>query len=104
MRNKIYIFRVTVFFFIFSIFSVSIAQDLSSTSETPLYLDPTQSIDLRVEDLLSRMTIEEKIGQMNMPCTYKSEFASTTKQYVPDHEDGTGAQVPSDLEQRMATC
>ncbi|MEM1507168.1 MAG: beta-glucosidase BglX [Candidatus Bathyarchaeia archaeon] len=33
----------------------------------PLYLDSNQPIDKRVEDLLSRMTLEEKIGQM---CQY----------------------------------
>jgi len=33
----------------------------------PLYLNPSQPIDKRVEDLLKRMTIEEKIGQM---CQY----------------------------------
>jgi len=32
-----------------------------------LYLDPQQPIDKRVEDLLSRMTLEEKLGQLNMP-------------------------------------
>jgi beta-glucosidase len=36
-----------------------------------LYLDATQPIDRRVEDLLGRMTLEEKIGQMNMPCVYE---------------------------------
>ncbi len=34
--------------------------------ETPLYLDPTVPIDNRVSDLLSRMTLDEKIGQMTM--------------------------------------
>ncbi len=37
----------------------------------PAYLDPRQPIDRRIEDLLARMTLEEKIGQMNMPCVYE---------------------------------
>src|SRR4030042_1614363 len=31
------------------------------------YLDLNQPIDKRVEDLLSRMTLEEKLGQLNSP-------------------------------------
>lgn len=44
--------------------------------QTPLYLDAVQPVEKRVEDLLSRMTLEEKIGQMNMPCVYKREFGN----------------------------
>lgn len=33
-------------------------------STTPLYLDPTKPIQQRVQDLLSRMTLDEKISQM----------------------------------------
>jgi beta-glucosidase len=40
----------------------------------PVYKNPLFSIDQRVEDLLSNMTLEEKIGQMNMPCVYISEL------------------------------
>lgn len=40
----------------------------------PLYLDAAQPIDKRVEDLLGRMTLSEKIGQMNMPCVYIDEL------------------------------
>ena len=40
-------------------------------AEDPVrYLDPKQPVSIRVEDLLARMTLEEKIGQMNMPCVY----------------------------------
>jgi beta-glucosidase len=35
-------------------------------SGEPLYLDPQASVDDRVEDLLSRMTLEEKIAQINL--------------------------------------
>lgn len=40
----------------------------------PLYLDARQPIETRVEDLLGRMTLEEKVGQMNMPCVYRAEM------------------------------
>ena len=37
-------------------------------SQTDLYLDPTQPMNVRVKDLLSKLTLEQKVGQMN----YKS--------------------------------
>jgi len=40
----------------------------------PLYLDAGQPVEKRVEDLLARMTLEEKVGQMNMPCVYRAEM------------------------------
>jgi beta-glucosidase len=39
-------------------------------AEKPVYLDSSQPVDRRVEDLLARMTLKEKVGQMNMPCVY----------------------------------
>jgi beta-glucosidase len=45
-----------------------------SAEKKPLYLDAAQPIDKRVEDLLGRMTLSEKIGQMNMPCVYIGEL------------------------------
>lgn len=43
-------------------------------AKLPLYKNPLYPVSERVEDLLSRMTLEEKIGQMNMPCLYVSEM------------------------------
>jgi len=43
----------------------------------PPYLDSHQPVEVRVRDLLARMTLEEKIGQMNMPCVYLDEMGAT---------------------------
>jgi beta-glucosidase len=48
-------------------------------SDKPLYLDPSQPIERRVEDLLARMTLQEKVGQMNMPCVYLRELGADVK-------------------------
>ena len=44
----------------------------NATPEKPVYLDPSAPPEKRVDDLLGRMTLEEKVGQMNMPCVYES--------------------------------
>src|SRR5262245_56811322 len=36
-----------------------------ATTARPAYLDPSLPIDRRVDDLMSRMTLEEKVGQLN---------------------------------------
>jgi len=41
------------------------------------YRDASVPIEQRVEDLLGRMTLEEKIGQMNMPCVYEGGLGKT---------------------------
>ena len=43
------------------------------SDKLPAYQNPIFSNDQRVEDLLSRMTLEEKLGQLNMP--YPGELA-----------------------------
>jgi beta-glucosidase len=49
------------------------AQDINlkrkeiKSDDLPAYLNPDFPIDKRVEDLLSRMTLEEKLGQLNSP-------------------------------------
>lgn len=69
-----------------------------SFGQQPVYLDAKQPINKRVEDLLSRMTLEEKIGQMNMPCVYedglgediKSKFDGCRKFAAGTKEKGIG--------------
>jgi beta-glucosidase len=62
---------------------IGIVLYLPAADQAPVYLDSTQSIERRVEDLLSRMTLKEKVGQMNMPCVY---------------EDALGPDIPSKRE------
>ncbi len=44
--------------------------------DKPLYLDSSRPVEERVEDLLSRMTLAEKVGQMNMPCVYLRQLGN----------------------------
>ena len=45
-----------------------------SSTEVPVYLKPNQPVDRRVEDLLGRMTLKEKVGQLNLPCVYVDQL------------------------------
>src|SRR5215472_9115344 len=53
--------RITKFF---------LAVFIASAAE-PIYRDPSQPAEKRIDDLLSRMTLAEKVGQLNMPCVYE---------------------------------
>ncbi|MGA8728286.1 MAG: glycoside hydrolase family 3 C-terminal domain-containing protein [Terracidiphilus sp.] len=48
-----------------------------STNAGLPYLDAQQPIDVRVNDLLQRMTLLEKIGQLNLPCAYVDALGKT---------------------------
>jgi beta-glucosidase len=41
------------------------------------YQNPALPVSHRVDDLISRMTLAEKIGQLNMPCGYFSEMGGS---------------------------
>lgn len=52
----------------------SVAQ---SSPDVPAYLDPKLPIEVRVDDLLARMTLKEKIGQLNLPCVYVDQLGKS---------------------------
>jgi beta-glucosidase len=59
-------------------------------TETPLYKNPIFPIEQRITDLLSRMTLEEKVGQMNIPTCYSTEIGwglDSNAPYLWDMED-----------------
>jgi beta-glucosidase len=48
-----------------------------SIKAQPLYKDPSQPVEVRVEDLLSKMTLKEKIQQMESHANYSDVVLST---------------------------
>jgi len=49
----------------------------------PLYQDPKAPVDQRVEDLLGRMTLDEKIAQLTTVWTRKQEIFTPTNDFDP---------------------
>jgi beta-glucosidase len=42
-------------------------------SEVPIYQDARQPLEVRAEDLLRRMTLKEKVGQLNRPAIFREQ-------------------------------
>jgi len=70
LRKYHIVLITTICFVILQFFSVF----GQSTEIKPIYLNPSYPIDKRIEDLLGRMTLREKVGQMNMPCVYMDDY------------------------------
>jgi beta-glucosidase len=56
-----------------------------AADDVPAYLDLKRPIEERIDDLIGRMTLKEKVGQLNLPCVYVSQL---------------GKDIPS----KMAAC
>jgi beta-glucosidase len=67
---------------VLSLVPAAVAQD---GGEEPVYLNPHEPVERRIDDLMSRMTLKEKVGQLNLPCVYVEEL---------------GKDIPS----KMAAC
>jgi len=60
-----------------------------------VYTDPTQPIETRVEDLLKRMTLEEKIGQMTQVEKNSIQPGDITEYYIGSILSGGGGSPSS---------
>ncbi len=47
-----------------------------SAEKTAPYLDVYRPIEERLDDLMSRMTLKEKVGQLNLPCVYVEQLGN----------------------------
>jgi beta-glucosidase len=61
--------------------SVALAQN-QAQEPRPVYLDPSQSVEARVNDLIRHMTLKEKIGQLNLPCAYVDNLGKTPDEKI----------------------
>ena len=59
-----------------------VAASAQGAAAKPLYEDASQPIDVRVDDLLKRMTLKEKLGQLNLPCAYVDDLGKTIPEKV----------------------
>lgn len=55
-----------------TLMSIAIGTSILASGQQPVYLDKTKPIEERVEDALSRMTLEEKVRL----CHAQSKFSS----------------------------
>jgi len=55
----------------------------TALSGSPIYKDPTQPIDRRVEDLLARMTLEEKAAQLVTSWEHKDKIQTDAGAFSP---------------------
>ena len=62
------------------------AQTVSSTRSTaaPLYKDPSRPVEARVEDLLKRMTLEEKAAQLITLWEQKAKVQTDAGVFSPE--------------------
>lgn len=69
--------------------------------ELPLYKNSNADIEIRVNDLLGRMTLKEKIGQINMPCVYQKGLEESVRTEEIDLSEGTVYNADMDVLKKM---
>ena len=72
--------------------------------DRPIYKDKNAPIEDRVEDLLRRMTLREKVGQLQQRCTWDINNIGGTyngESFGTAHEMNISAQQAADLYQKI---
>ncbi|HZT70332.1 MAG TPA: hypothetical protein VFC10_11380, partial [Terriglobia bacterium] len=67
--SSLLVFAILIAFF----WPCTVRLAAQTATGVPVYLDPKEPIEVRVRDLMSRMTLKEKVGQLNLPCVYVDE-------------------------------
>ena len=56
--------------------------DARAAQPQPIYKDPRQPVERRVEDLLSRMTLDEKVAQLETVWEQKAKLQTADGQFL----------------------
>ncbi len=72
---------------------IEISAGFIQPADTPIYKNPSCPIEQRIDDLISRMTLKEKIGQLNIPCCYLSEIGWGLHSHAPSLWETTTREI-----------
>jgi beta-glucosidase len=80
-RGRTTAYLIAIFFFtaIFALTTENLVAQAAAPTDAPIYLDPSQPLNARVDDLVSRMTLEEKASQL------VNEARAIPRLQVPDY-------------------
>lgn len=67
-----------------ALFALIVFVSIKTIKNLPVYKNPDSSIEERIEDLLSRMTLEEKVAQLTCRWNTKSLFCNSQKEFDPE--------------------
>lgn len=68
-----------------AISAISASASLAVLAETPVYKDPKQATEVRVKDLLGRMTLEEKVAQLETVWEKRKQLETDGGEFTSEH-------------------
>ena len=66
----------------------------AAAAQRPVYKDPAQPVERRVEDLLQRMTLDEKVAQMESVWEHKDKIQTATGDFSPAKASAAFPSLP----------
>src|SRR3954449_2651845 len=66
-----------------TVLAIALALPLAAAAQQPAYRNASLPIDRRIDDLLSRMTLEEKVGQIRCVWDEKKQIANAAGEFDP---------------------
>jgi len=75
--KKVFVKRCCQSILAMASFAACLTAQAQNDAATARYLDRSLPVTERVDDLMSRMTLKEKVGQLNLPCAYVDEIGKT---------------------------